>query len=81
MAPTIKTGAMIMSVTSWDKDYDITIDGQEMRVILHWDDHDGFEMTWLDKEGRFISSPDCIDEINDFCLKLSSTRSHSQVQL
>lgn len=81
MTHIIKTGAMTKSVTAYDKDFDITIDGAEMRVILHWDDIDGFEMTWLDSEGRFISSPDWIDEVDDFCLKLDSTDTHSVVKL
>jgi hypothetical protein len=52
-----------------------------MRVILHWDDNDGFELTWLDKEGRFITSPDWLDGVDDFCLKLDGTEAHSKVSL
>jgi hypothetical protein len=81
MTHEIKTGAMSKSVTAYDKDFDITIDGVEMRVILHWDDVDGFETTWLDKEGRFITSPDWVWEIEDFCLKLDSTEPHAKVLL
>jgi hypothetical protein len=77
----IKTGAMTKGVTAYDKDFDLIIDGVEMRVILHWDDNDGFELTWLDKEGRFITSPDWLDEVEDFCLKLDSTEPHSKVKL
>lgn len=77
----VKTEAMIKSVTAYDKDFDLIIDGVEMRVILHWDDVDGFETTWLDKEGRFITSPDWVWEMDDFCLKLDSTEPHSKVQL
>jgi hypothetical protein len=81
MNHTITTGAMSKSVTAYDKDFDLTIDGVEMRVILHWDDVDGFETTWLDKEGRFITSPDWLDEVEDFCLKLDGTEPHSKVSL
>jgi hypothetical protein len=81
MTHEIKTGAMSKSVTAYDKDFDLTIDGVEMRVILHWDDVDGFETTWLDKEGRFITSPDWLDGVDDFCLKLDGTEPHSKVSL
>jgi hypothetical protein len=77
----IKTGAMTKGVTAYDKDFDLTIDGVETRVILHWDDMDGYELTWMDKEGRFITSPDWLDEVDDFCLKLDSTEAHSKVLL
>ena len=76
MEHTIKTGAMTKAVTAYDKDYDIEIDGVEMRVILHWDDNDGYELTWLDTEGRFITSPDWIDEHYNLCLKLDNTDPH-----
>lgn len=81
MTHEVKTGAMTRAVTAYDKDYDITIDGVEMRVILHWDDNDGYELTWLDKEGRFISSPDWLWEDDKFCLKLDNTEAHSVVKL
>jgi hypothetical protein len=77
----IKTEAMIKSVTAYDKDFNLIIDGVETRVILHWDDMDGFELTWMDKENRFITSPDWLDEVKDFCLKLDSTEPHSKVLL
>jgi hypothetical protein len=73
----IRTGAMTKAVTAYDKDYDLTIDGVEMRVILHWDDNDGYELTWLDKEGRFITSPDWVSEHDNFCLKLDNTEPHT----
>lgn len=81
MKHTITTGAMTKGVTAYDKDFDLEIDGVEYRVILHWDDHDGYETTWLDKEGRFITSPDWLDDVEDFCLKLDSTEAHSRVLL
>jgi hypothetical protein len=77
----IRTGAMSKGVTAYDKDFDLTIDGEEVRVILHWDDNDGYETTWLDKEGRFITSPDWLDGVEDFCLKLDNTEPHSKVLL
>jgi hypothetical protein len=43
----------------------ITHDGQEVRVILHWDRHDGYEITWLDLENRFISAPAWAQKIED----------------
>lgn len=77
----IKTGAMTKATTSYDKDFDLTIDGVEVRVILHWDDNDGYELTWLDKQDRFITSPDWLDEVDNFCLKLDNTEPHSKVLL
>ena len=81
MEHTIRTGAMSKAVTGYDKDFDLTIDGVEVRVILHWDDTDGYSLTWLDKEDRFITSPDWLDEVKDFCLKLDNTDTHSKVLL
>lgn len=81
MEHTVKTGSMSKIVTAYDKDIDVTVDGVEMRVILHWDDHDGYEMTWLDSEGRFITSPDWISEVYEFCLKLDGANTHSEVKL
>ena len=81
MTHEIKTGAMSKTVTSYDKDFDVTIDGVEMRIILHWDDHDGFELTCLDKEGRFTTLPDWAWEIHDIGYKLDCTEPHSTVKL
>ena len=81
MTHEVKTGAMSKTVTAYDKDYDLTIDGVEYRVILHWDDVDGFETTWLDKEGRFIISPEWVWDEPEFCLKLDGTEPHSKVSL
>jgi len=32
---------------------------------LHWDMHDGFEITWLDMERRFITAPAWADKIEE----------------
>jgi hypothetical protein len=61
----IEVGALKQSVTAYDKDMNLTVDGQEVRVILHWDSHDGYEATWLDLEGRFISAPEWANKIDD----------------
>lgn len=58
MSNAIKVGAMVKNVTAYDKDMNITdADGVEVRLILHWDENDGFEFTWLDMENRFINAP------------------------
>jgi hypothetical protein len=61
----IEVGSILKTETAWDKDMNITHDGQEIRVILHWDSHDGYEWTWLDLEGRFVSSPAWADKIDE----------------
>jgi hypothetical protein len=54
----IKIGATKVNETAYDKHMSITgMDGVEVRLILHWDENDGYEFTWLDKENRFISAP------------------------
>ncbi len=53
----LQVGALLKTETAYDKDMNITFDGQEIRVIVHWDYHDGFDVQWLDLEGRWIDSP------------------------
>ena len=65
MSQEIQVGALLKTETAYDKDMNLTFDGQEVRVILHWDMHDGFEMTWLDLEGRFINQPAWADKIEE----------------
>ena len=64
MSIEIEVGALKQTFTAYDKDMNLTVDGQEVRVILHWDSHDGYEVTWLDLEGRFISAPEWADKID-----------------
>ena len=61
----LQVGALLKTETAYDKDMNITFDGQEIRVILHWDDHDGFEITWLDLDRRFITAPAWADKIEE----------------
>jgi hypothetical protein len=65
MSTQLEVGALLKTETAYDKDMNITVDGQEVRVILHWDSHDGYEITWLDLEGRFISAPAWADKIEE----------------
>lgn len=74
----LEVGAMSKTTTAYDKDYDLTIDGVEYRVILHWDDVNGFESTWLDSENRFTTSPDWVWEDDEFCLKLDGYEPHTK---
>jgi hypothetical protein len=61
----LEVGALLKTETAFDKDMNITVDGVEVRVILHWDVHDGYSVTWLDLEGRFISAPAWAQKIDD----------------
>lgn len=69
MTKQLEVGALLKTETAYDKDMNITVDGQEVRVILHWDSHDGYEITWLDLEGRFISAPAWADKIEEDALE------------
>lgn len=61
----IEVGALSKETTAYDKDMNLTFGGQEIRVILHWDSHDGFDIQWLDLEGRWIQAPAWVDEIEE----------------
>jgi hypothetical protein len=65
MTNLIEVGALLKTETAYDKDMNITHEGEEVRVILHWDSHDGYEMTWLDLEGRFINAPAWANRIDE----------------
>ena len=60
----IQVGALSKETTAYDKDMNLTFDDKEIRVILHWDDHDGFDIQWLDLEGRWIEAPAWADKID-----------------
>ena len=54
----IKIGATKVNQTAYDKYMRITCEhGIEVRLIMHWDEQDGYEFTWLDPEDRFTSAP------------------------
>jgi hypothetical protein len=83
MTKQLEVGALLKTETAYDKDMNITFDGQEIRVILHWDYHDGFDIQWLDLEGRWIQAPawaDAIDEAGDMSIGyfLDSLTEHSK---
>jgi hypothetical protein len=78
----IEIGSVLKTETAYDKDMTITHDGKDYRVILHWDWKDGFEATWLDDEGRFISQPDWVNQEDDeFYLKLDGVKEHSKASI
>lgn len=77
----IKVGSLLKTETAYDKDVNFTRDDVEYRVIIHWDDHDGYEATWLDDEGRFISSPDWADEMDNLYSTLDLAKPHTEVSL
>ena len=83
MTKQLEIGSVLKTETAYDKDMNITVDGQEIRVILHWDDHDGFDIQWLDLEGRWINAPawaDAIDEAGDMSVGyfLDSLEAHTK---
>jgi hypothetical protein len=61
----LEVGACLKTETAYAKDMNITFDGQEVRVILNWDDHDGFDVQWLDLEGRWIEAPTWANKIEE----------------
>lgn len=83
MTKQLEVGALLKTETAYDKDMNITVDGKEIRVILHWDDHDGFDIQWLDLEGRWIQAPawaDAIDEAGEMSVGyfLDSLEAHTK---
>jgi hypothetical protein len=75
----LEVGSILKTETAFDKDMTLIHDGKEYRVILHWDWHDGFEATWLDDEGRFMSTPKWVDDEDDnFYCKLNTIKEHSK---
>ena len=79
MSIQLEVGSILKTETAFDKDMTITYQGKEYRVILHWDWNDGFEATWLDDEGRFVSSPDWANEDDGFLGKLNLLEPHKVV--
>lgn len=65
MTPKVQVGSLLKTETAYDKDMNLTFDGTEIRVILHWDDHDGFDIQWLDLDNRWIEQPDWATKIEE----------------
>lgn len=65
MSTEIQVGSLLKTETAYDKDMNLTYDGQEIRVILHWDDHDGFDIQWLDSQNRWTTQPAWADKIEE----------------
>jgi hypothetical protein len=83
MTKQLEIGSVLKTETAYAKDMNITFDGQEVRVILNWDDHDGFDVQWLDLDGRWINAPawaDAIDEAGEMSVGyfLDSLTPHSR---
>jgi hypothetical protein len=86
MSKQLEVWALLKTETAYDKDMNITFDGKEIRVILHWDDHDGFDIQWLDLEGRWIEEPawaKAIDEAGEMSIGyfLDSLEAHTKKEL
>jgi hypothetical protein len=79
MSIQLEVGSILKTETAFDKDMTITYQGKEYRVILHWDWNEGFEATWLDDEGRFVSSPEWAIEDENFLGKLNLVDAHETV--
>jgi hypothetical protein len=54
--------SVLRTITAYDKDIEFINEEIKYRVILHWDDHDGFSITWMDSENRFITTPDWLED-------------------
>lgn len=52
------------SVTAWDRYITLKKNKIEYWVCLHWDTHDGYEMTWKDTKGNWIVSPDWATDLD-----------------
>lgn len=86
MTKQIKVKSLLKTETAYDKDMTIEVDGKELRVIVHWDDHDGFDIQWLDGEKRWVNEPDwatAIDEAGEMSVGyfLDSLNTDSEVTL
>jgi hypothetical protein len=79
MSIELEVGSILKTETAFDKDMTITYQSKEYRVILHWDWNEGFEATWLDDEGRFVSSPEWAIEDENFLGKLNLVDAHKTV--
>ena len=77
----LEIGAMEKSIVAYMKDLTFTCGGKEYRVIVHWNDMEGYSTTWIDSEGRFSTSPDWIDSIPRFTALLDNSKPHTKVEL
>ena len=62
-------------VRAWDRKYLFKREDNDgvvtaYAVVLHWDDTDGFSLTWMDSELRFIARPDWVTDWDDLVLWL-----------
>jgi hypothetical protein len=67
--------------TAYDKHIHFVYQDIKYYVVIHWDDHDGYEATWLDNENRFISTPDWAEDIHDLYGTLDLAKAHTEVSL
>ena len=45
--------------TAYDKRITFTYGGEEYRVLLHWDAYEGFDLNFLEEDGRtFTATPE-----------------------
>lgn len=49
-------------------------------VILHWDDQDGYAITWMDSELRFITTPDWVLDWDEFATWLDKAKQGEKVE-
>lgn len=50
--------------TAYDTEIVLEHEGIEYHVTLHWDSHDGYELTWRNDKREWISSPDWADDLD-----------------
>lgn len=66
-------GAINERITGWEKTIMLSKDGKDYRVIVSWTDEDGYAVSWLDDEDRFILTPSWADDITRL---LAHARAH-----
>lgn len=66
--------AALQEVNAWKRHIYFTHEGKDYEVNLFWDEHDGYELTWLengrsmrvvDGKGEFITAPEWAIKYDD----------------
>lgn len=57
----MKVTCLDQAINSWVKELEVEVEGETYRITLNFDWREGFQMTFMDKEGKVIDSPDWVD--------------------
>ena len=77
----LEIGAMEKTVVAYMKDLTFTYNGKEYRVIVRWDEREGYSSTWINSDGAFIMSPDWIKSLATLEIALDNCKPHTKVEL